>query len=475
MVDQITVQFIDSNGATQSIQDWSEYNIQRDFFDPADGFTLVCEDDRADQLNSLMQVGQRLLFNLNNFTILVGYIDTMEYSYTRGGHGKMLIIRGRDICGILGDAVVYPNLGLGGTTDYQFNPDTTLSQAMNGIFLNGLTTITSLLTNGNGFNLAPLSNSTLGSQTAGQGFGTGIKSKAKTGRGISSSYQSNLKRLCKPEKEETYLHYASRLAKHAGAFIKCMPGSDAALFVGTPNYNTSNVPYSLQHYYQTEMRFNSNPVTANNIHDGKLRVSYKDQPSVIIGEATHGQANFRKQTTKVICINEFTGYIQGTTSLTIDNAIPNVKNAVEQLTTGAVGATNQNGYYLLAANNDLYTAADQNVIGIQTNFSRPYYYIDHNAQTVEELMIGVAELMATFQDKFFDLEYVVDQHSNNGYPWGINQMCSVADDTFGPPNKSLNGQYWIQKVNFIKSRSEGTQTVLTLRLPFTHVVNFTST
>ena len=468
MVDQVTVQFIDSNGATQSITDWTDYNIQRDFFDPADGFTLVCEDDRSDQLNSLMQVGMRLLFTINNFTILVGYIDTMEYTYARGGHGKSLTIKGRDVCGVLGDACLYPNLGLGGTTDYQFNPETTLSQAMNAIFLNGLTSIEVITTQSIGFDLTQLSNSSLGSLTAGKGFGSGIRSKAKTGRGISSSYQSNLKRLCKPEKEETYLKYATRLLKHAGAFIKCLPGSDSALFVGRPLYDIQNAPYSLIH------TFNSPNNNSNNIHEGKLKVSYKEQPSVIIGEAVHGQANFRKQTTKAICINEFTGYIPGSTTLSIDTALPNVKNAVQQLTTGPASQTNQGGYYLIAANNDLYTAADQNVIGVKTNFSRPYYYVDYNAQTPQELIIGVAELMATFQDKFFHLEYLVDQHSNNGVPWGINQMCNVSDDTFGPSNKCLTGQYWIQKVNFTKSRAEGTQTTVLMRLPFTHVVNFSN-
>lgn len=497
MSDQVSVQF-DNNGAFQNVTNWTTYNIQRDFFHAADGFYLTCEDDRADQLASEIQVGMRLKFYVNNCCIMVGYIDNIELSYERCGRGKVLMIEGRDICGILADAHLYPNLGNGGTTDYQFTPQTTLSQALNTILANGLTPIKNIV-NEDG---TPFSSSTAGSLTFATGFGVGVRSRGRTGRGIAKSFASNLARECKPEKCESYLRYASRLAKHAGCFIKCVPGSDDTLFVGPPTYDrTQPAPFYLDHGY-------SNTAT-NNTQHGRMRVSYKEQPSVIIGEATHGVSTFRKQTFKVACINELTGYNSGATTLDINNAIPNVGNAIGQLTTGvpstntaqvstttnvsrfypAGGAAgppetvNQttittvtvppSGYYLLPPNYDLYESLSNTVIGVQSNFSRPFYYVDYNAQTPEELMIGVAELMADFQDRFFELEYKIDQHSNSGAVWATNLMCGVNDQAFAPGNKSISNTYWIQRVNFTKSRCGGTETCVVLKLPYTHMINLT--
>jgi len=463
MTDQIEVSFIDANGNHQNIKNWTEYDIQKDFFDFADGFTLVLEDDRLDQLTQHLEVGMRLEFKINKFNILVGYIDSIDLAYTRGGHGKSLTIRGRDVCGLLSDAHVYPNLGLGGNTQYQFNPLDKLSDALNVILTNGLTPIENLFTNDLNGNLQLLEKSQIGNAAFSTGFGTGIKVK---GRNLSKSYNSNLEKLCKPEKGESYIGYATRLATRAGCFIKCMPGTDNALLISPPTYQRVgfSAPYNLNHIYIQS--------TVNNIHEGRLKISYKNQPSVIIGEANHGGPTFRKETQKVVCINEFTGYVKNTQTLDVSNSIPSVKNALQQLTTGPINENNS-GYLLLAPNLDLYSVATQNVIGTTAISSRPYYYVDYNAETPEELIISVAELMAKFQDDFLELEYTVDNHTNNGVPWNTNLMCNVSDEAISP-NQCMTGQFWIQKVNFTKSRGGGTETKLLLRLPYTHVVNFTS-
>lgn len=587
MTDQIIVEFETVGDLTriQAVTNWTAYNLTRDFFKMADGFTLVCEDDRSAQLSADLQVGQRLKFLINNCCVLIGYIDEFDLSYMRGGKGKSLTIHGRDICGILGDAHLYPNLGHSATTqtitsitpinaiqqllghydgnsgqsttnqnitnngaptaflhfngetgevseqttangtqttttvnviNYQFDKNTTLKQALLAILVNGLTPITNIIIDDS------IGNITL--QTA-VGLKIGGKSKAKTGRGLTKRFSSALARLCKPEKSESYLHYAARLVKHAGCFIKCMPGTDNTLLVSPPTYDRIGTvpPFYLNHSYV-------NP-SNNNCHEGKMRVSYKDQPSVIIGECTSGDATLRKQTFKIVCINELTGYIPGSTSLNVNTALPTISQAIGLLTTGVPGtgkatiktipfisqetigengnpyqgtfsnnngatdfakATGQGaqlvnnsegstiiniipptGYYLLPPNTDLYNALNRTVIGVQTNFSRPLYYQDYNAQTNEELMFAVAEMMADFQDKFFSLDYRVDQHTNNKAIWNTNLMVTVTDDAFAPNNQSVANQYWIQKVNFIKSRSGGTETLLQLNLPYTHMTNFT--
>jgi hypothetical protein len=511
MVDQVVVNFSATNGTFQSVTNWTSYTITRDFMEPTDTFHLVCEDDRAAQLSSELAIGMRLQFVVNNCPILVGYIDTINLSYQRGGRGRTLTIVGRDICGTLLDAAVFPNLGTGKNTDFQFTPQQTLSQALNIILVNGLTTITQIV-NEDG---TPFAGSAGGSLTFATGFGIGIRAKGKKGRGISKSYTSNLNRLCKPEKGESYLRYAHRLCKHAGFTIKCVPGSDSTLFVGPPTYDRTNpAPFTINHQLVTN--------GANNAHNGDMKVSYRDQPSVIIGEATHGAANFRKSTFKVVCINELTGYAPGSSSLTVNTAIPNVGQAIGQLTTGVAGtgkytttstitptypATQPtlpgtpgpittplvgpptttvttvtvppSGYYLLPPNADLYNALSRTVIGVQTNFSRPHYYVDYNAETPEELMIGVSELMADFQDRFFELEYKLDNHSDpvSKAIWAPNVMCNVTDDVFAPNNQSVANTYWIKKVTFTKSRGSGggggTETSVVLGLPYIHVTNLT--
>jgi hypothetical protein len=509
MPDQVIVQFINGDNNIQSVTNWTSYNIQQDFFKSSDGFTLICEDDRAEQLSNDMQIGQRLQFVVNNSPILVGYVDSIDLSYDRTG-GKKLTIEGRDICGILEDAHVYPNLGTNKTIDYQFNPTDTLAYALNTILVsNNLTPITKLV---NEDGTTPFSSSAAGSLTFATGFSVGIRSKGKTGRGIYKSFTSNLNRLCKPEKGETYLRYASRLAKHAGCFIKCIPGCDNTLFIGPPTYDRTNfTPFAIQHQYVDN--------AANNAQHGRLKVSYKEQPSVIIGEATHGTATFRKQTFKVVCINECTGYQPGSTILSVDTAIPNVGNAIGLLTTGVsptggkttfipgTPARNQvapanpfapppdinnpqetiivhtpgteavtvapTGYYLIPPNYNLYNTLSRTIINTQTNFSRPYYYVDYNAQTPEELMIGVTELMADFQDRFLELEYKVQNHSQNNVVWSRNLMCTVTDNAFAPGNQSMANVYWIEKVNFTKSRNGGTETNIVMRIPYTHMTNLT--
>lgn len=568
MVDEVVVEFETIGDLTQiqSVKSWTSYNITRDFFKPADGFTLICEDDRVDQLLLDIQVGQRLQFVVNNCPILVGYVDTVEMSYERGHKGKSLVIHGRDICGILEDAKLYPNLGkapittttrtirsqvqpnLFGETgtlpgsspsfnnqlqgplsptpqpvqavpntvvtattttnvvNYQFGAQTTLKEAMMAIFVNGLTPITNLIIDDG-----------VGSLTLSQavGIGVGGRKTGLTGRGIKKAFQNQIKRLCKPEKNESYLNYARRIMKRAGCFIKCLPGTDNTLVISPPTYNRNAAPpFIINH-------LNSNN-QSNNVHSGKMKVSYKQQPSVIIGEATHGSPTFRKQTFKVVCINELTGYIPGSTSLNVNTAIPNVGQAIGILTTGVPGTgkpTTQTvaktvsqsgpayngltgyinkalggpqitidssvttfntvivpptGYYLLPPNIDLYNAINRTPVVVNTSFSRPFYFEDYNSQTPEELMIAVAELMADYQDKFFELEYRMDNHSNNGHVWAPNLMCQVTDQAFSPSNTSIANTYWVQKVNFTKSRESGTECFITLNLPFTHTVTFTN-
>src|ERR1700674_2913958 len=92
-----------------TIGNWTSYNVERDFFVPADAFTLVCEDDRADQLNNDIQLGMKVRLRVNNNTVLIGYVDDFQYTYNRSS-GKQLTITGRDVLGMASDATVFPNL-----------------------------------------------------------------------------------------------------------------------------------------------------------------------------------------------------------------------------------------------------------------------------------------------------------------------------------------------------------------------------
>lgn len=471
--DQLVVSFYNtaSNSSyyAKNISGWTSYSIERDFFTPADAFTLELEDDRAPELAKQIQLADQCVFQIVNKTILIGFVDAVEFTYDRNG-GQRLRITGRDLLGQVEDSVIFPNLGLGGTTDFQFGVNTTIYDALNKIFSgfavnNGFT--------GQTQNIQVEVNDNAG-LTFATGFAAGVRIKAKTPAGLAKSIRTNLSHLLKPYKSEKYFDYANRLAQHIGCRIKMAPGSSNTIVVSPPTYDRDQplqTPYTFTHSKTAPSNQH------NNVHSGRMKISYKDQYSVVIMEGTHGQSTFRKQNFKVIAVNELISYnrvdAQGngisTTNLSA-NILPQVNTAVQQLTTG-VKTQAGTGYGLIAPKENLFSASYAVPLNIdfQSSLYRPYYMLDPSGYTVSELTFLTAHKMCDVQRKFFSLEYVVDGHTQtlaNGqtYVFFPNLMAEVYDDTFG--QYPLQGTFWIEKVAFTKSRGAGTETHIKLNLPY---------
>lgn len=461
-----------NNGSILSIITTS-YHIEKDFFNPVDSFSIEIEDDRADQLIAVLSVGMTVKFDFQSgATILLGFVDGWEITPKRQG-GKRLSIRGRDYLGLSEDASIYPNLGDKNIQEtYQFQETDTLEKVVKTIFS------TAPLIDPNKIKI----NNDFKALQAQTGFGVGVRQISKKGRGLAKSFKSNLNRLLKPEKAETYLGYAKRICNRIGCQIKAQPGDDSpapalenaptpnefsfGINIGPPTYDRTNQPSYTLNRFQFGYDKN-NPSLTNNILDSKLTVNYKDQPSVIIAEGSHGGPTFKKVTRKIICLNEMTAWLPvPNQQLTLDNAIQSVKDAVSILTSGT------SGYKLMQPNQELYNAVPSFVANMQTAVSRPKYVVDYNSQNDDELEFYVSELMAHYQQQFFTLEYEVQGHSQNiggqDVFWAPNLMVKVYDESFNP-TKPIDGFYWIKKVEFVRDRHNGSLTRLTLCLPYTHI------
>lgn len=432
----------------------TSYRVTKDFFGGPDTFNVEFEDDRADQLIDTIAVGMKVTFQAKTSgqLLLIGFVDRFSIAPGRSG-GKRLSIVGRDILGLLEDSSLYPNLGDASIQGvFQFKPTDTLEKVVKTIFQSA-PNITNFVINKDAAGLK-----------ASTGFGIGIRQVGKTGRGLAKNFQSNLNHLLKPDESghDTYLSYAQKICTRAGCQVRMLPGSDDTIFVGPPTYDRdNNPPFSIKRFRISN--------TQSNVLDSRLNINYKDQPSIIIAQTTHGSPGFKKTTQKVVCINEFTGYSRRPQpSITNGfNLLPSVKNAIDALTSGT------NGYVILDTNLDLLAAIPETLVDMETKVSRPKFVIDHNAQTLDELKFYVAELMAHYQDQYFTLEYEVQGHSQNGVYWAPNLMVDIEDESFHP-SKSINGKFWIRKVEFLRDRHSGTRTRLTINLPYIHVYNVTN-
>lgn len=494
-IDQVTVEFADADGnIIDSVSNWTSYSIERDFFNPIDSFMLEMADARADSLMSQIAIGMKVIFKVLNHSIMVGFIDSFDLYTDRGSSGKRLVIRGRDRMGMLFDSSIYPNLG--STTiqeTYQFKATDTLEKV-----------VKTILASAPGIDPDKIYiDDDSKDLTAATGFGIGIRSRGKTGRGLSKSFSSNLGHLLKPEKGETYLGYLSRICTRAGCEIKMQPGTDDSVYIGPPIYERNSTPSDRPNKYAAfaavgqpvfwlmrrtinESSNAPNHATAlgssqfsssNNVISAKMTVDYKDQPSIIIAEGNHGGPTFKKVTRKVICLNELTAWDRKPgLKPSLDNARPSVKQAVDVLTSGSTG------YTLLGVNQDLYNAVPTTIANLQTTVSRPKYIVDYNSQTEDELKFYVAQLMAHYQDRYFGIEYEVMGHTDTssdpfffnaagwGAVWAPNLMVFVNDDQFDPKN-TMFGLYWIRKIVLIRDRSGGTRTRIHITLPYTHLYN----
>lgn len=452
--------------ADPSVGSVTQINMEKNFFTPANGLTFVIEDDRVVLLVAQIARGYKVKVSINGNINFIGYIFDYHLSYSRHG-GTQLSIQCKDLLGYLEQGIVPPNMGTNNVTNFHFKPTDTLQYA--------LTTII------NAFNYATDNQAQIqvllenaDSLTFASGFNVGLRVKGKTPKARSASITASLDHLTTPQKGESYLAYMLRLAKHRGCNIKMADDKDNVVYVKPPTYERDQTsPFKLIHYITPPNTIN------NNVLDGSLHFSLDKQPSVVIMEANStGDGKFYQSNLKGIALNELTAYNFANFALssmaagtfTPPDPIKSVNDVVSKLTTGNLGT----GYKLAPFNKQLFLQRASLAVDIDTQVSMPYYSVDYNAHTGDEISFASSKFLSEQQDKYVEFRYRVQGWTMPGtnYVWQPDMLVSVTEELLRPGG-TINSAFaditmWIKQVNFIKSRNGGTETEIICSLPYTH-------
>lgn len=450
---------ITNNSSSGSFDNSTRINFEKDYFTPANGITIVIEDDRINQLTTFLQRGLKVKVLINGNLNMTAFIFEYNLTYNKNS-GTQLTLSCKDLLEYMAQGTVYPNMGqvnsAGQTlaTNFHFKPTDTLKFA--------LQTIANTFVKSTSGKPVTIQTDDSGSLTFATGFKTGLAAKGKSGKRQQKSLSKNLGHLTTPQKGETYLAYMIRLAKHAGCNIKMSNIDENVIIVKPPTYDRDEAPpFELIHYLAAPDN------ASNNVISGQMRFNLDNQPSVVIVEAnTSGDGKFYQSSHKAIAVNELTGYTYPGASDPSD-AIPSVVDAIAQLTNGNLGS----GYVLAPFNTQLYGTRANLSVDIDTEVSMPYYTVDYNAHTREEATFAAAKILAEHQDRYVEFRYIVQGWTMAGTTavWQPDMMVNVSEEIFHPGSSAFTKlPMWIRRVNFTKSRSGGTTTEIVCQLPYTH-------
>jgi hypothetical protein len=402
------------------IDNWTSYVFESDYFVPSDQFSFELSDDRAEQLKNKINIASPVELVINGQVECKGMVERIDFSYE---NGTKLKLTGRDILGIVCDGTMPPNIKITDTNTFEdalFEAFKTAGWSKDKI----------AFVNFNNFaDFKP--------ETSQKGSGR------RKGKQIGHQL--------KPHKNEGFMEWALRICKRSGWNIKLTPNGEY-IHIGSPSYETMSIDPILVHRITNSEN--------NNVLGGELLIEWRRQPSYIIGEATGAGGNFRKGINTVFVPN----------SCLIDQS-KTILFEYGKLSAGMkwVDQNQQLVDSLPKLLKDLFpkTAVEANT---PESFrkTRPLYEYDDESKTMADLQYIMMHRMADFQNSFFQLNYSVDGHSykvdGSVYNYAINSMCKIVDETY-----DFDNHFWIQKRTFTKSRSGGTRTELSLRLPYLYV------
>lgn len=476
-IGEIVQTFDDRTISLDSFGNGTSFNLEKDYFTPANAFSFVIEDNRIERFQYFMQRGYKVKLIINNCPNGTYYIFDYKLSYNRHG-GTRLQINCKDLLEYMAQGSIYPNMPTS-LSDFKkinlhFSPETSLGSALQLIAtsfsfstekdISVISEDNRSLTNASGYQVGFRKKTPDSPETAlSRALNTlGHRSFGKTAKGQATSLQKFLNHQTTPSKGESYLGYMLRLSKMAGFEIKMDQSDESVIIVKPPTYDrTLPSPYTLRHAYGEDAEF-------NNVLEGSLNFNLDRQPSVVIVETnTAGNGlSYAQSTVKGIAVNELTAYPLATPSNPKPDPIQMVQNAVNILTTGVYGS----GYIPTPFNEKLYHNRTRFPIDIITEVSMPFYTISSNAHDGDEAAFAAAMILAEAQDKYIEMHYKVQGWSQNGVLWQPDMLVGVLDASLGHQVNStaLPILMYIRKVNYIKSRNGGTETILTCTLPYTH-------
>jgi hypothetical protein len=424
-VDQISIRFVKPGSGTPAftVDNWTSYTFDSDFFNPSDSFSFELSDDRAEQLKDKIILADPVELLVNGTVECKGFVEALDFSYSVNG-GTTLRLSGRDILGVVCDGTMAPNVKI---TDSSSFEDALLKAFENAGWDKDHIAFVNF---NNSANFKPETYQN----------GSGRKKSDKIGHQL------------KPHKNEGFMEFALRICRRSGWNIKLTPDG-SYIHIGMPNYFADTYDPVFIHKLKN--------TTSNNILTGSVSIDWRKQPSYIIGEATGAGGNFRKGLNSVFAPNTLlldqndmilVGYSHLSEKKVKwlfpgdERLISNLPKMVTDLFPGMIAANSPEGNSKL----------------------RPLFEYDDESKTLASLEYVMRKKMADFQSNMFSLVYTVSGHSQKidgaAANYAINVMCKVIDETYG-----FDNAFWVQKRTFTKSRTAGTKTQLTLKLPYIYV------
>jgi|GEM_PF-3457262 len=402
--EQVQLRIMDAH---VTLSRWVDYDFASDYFKPASGFSFVVADETLpEREREALVIGARVRLTINGVPLADGHIDDLDIGANRQA-GQVWNIIGRERLGLAVDGIADPSL--------QFKEGTTLAD-----FLVRLYTP---------FGWAGPDHFQI-DNAASRGATNGLRGTPMT-RGGKRKGPRPLKNFVlhqlKPHNHEGVHDFAKRVAERHGLWIRCSEDGER-IIVDTPNYAQ---PASYQ------LRRNGNGTT--NVLDGRVRLSFRDQPACIIADGSSGGGEFGRGRIKAYAVNPYFGVDED------GFVLPEVTQVLQRHPTAQQVVLTTQPFKRRTANVP----------------PRIVFLHDEESRTQEQLNNFVRREMSLLTRRSMVANYLVEGHGQNVegqfVPWLVDTVVDVQDDV-----ADVHELMWVSSVRYSKSRAAGTTTQLEL-------------
>jgi prophage tail gpP-like protein len=408
---QISLPFVGAN-----FPRFLAYEFTEHYLIPSSSFWFdLDEDELSAGEKSALVPGQGVSVTINGQLQMCGYVDDVDVRCSRTG-GTIWHVEGRDWISPIVDSHVDPKV--------QFSTNQTLEQ----LITQALSTFGSFP--GANPNAAPSVGGGVSpivlvtDSAANNNVITGATRGTRTNKN-GTILKSVLNHQVKPYQHEGVWEFLSRVAQRFGLWMR--PTADGTtIIVSTPDF-TQDPSYTLQ-------RLASGGV-ANNVLEGGIKFSRKNQPSMILASGFGGGGVFANSTLRAAIVNPC---IQTNVAPTLVN-YPNVTI----VTTPVLGGASQ-----FSQSIDI--------------LCRPLYLYDPESHTQGELESFLIRSLSLRMREALVGNYSIEGHTLGGAIVGIDTIAQVQDD-----RSNWSGPLWVQDRTFSKKPGSGTTSHVTLIRPGT--------
>ncbi len=397
----------------KTISSWKSYSFGNDFMNANTAWTFEVADDNLFNLIDKVQNGERIAVLINGTVVATGYLDEIRVT-SNNNNGTTLHLTGRDALGPMCDACMDPK--------FKFD---------------GLQTPKDVLTKLSapfGFTAVEAQHYENAAKLTGV---ANVLSTDEAGRTIiNKTITTPMNSKFKPHPGEGVYAFCERLGRRFGYHIWASTDGKT-LIVGSPTFGSQPI-YTIVHGNSST---SDNP--KNLAIDSEMIVNWTKQPSAIVAEAHGGGGHFKKQSIKVLMVNEL---------LTGKGDTPQTSKLKDDYKEALV----------IERHPSIKTPAFIKI----PKFSKPLFVHDDSSSNHKQLSNFVRRIMAEHQSQFLTIRYTVNRHSQiykgKKAVWAPNTSVYVNDKV-----NNINQIMWIKSRTFTKDRSGGTKTVIECIIPYT--------